>query len=1052
MTNADLGAHYSFRARLVDRLVADIVGPEDPLALEVINDRPITKYAAGVLFPQSDEAPSEENPVDEEPEGRHPDIDSSVDPAISLANVRYPSSIGMTFAVDTRVTSNVTLTIEVARYVPDNLEGSSSDEDDERWRRVPEKVEPEVIDVSTPQDHRGDVLDGLQLFVRVRPADEQGRVAVTAALLNVKKAGRGADRDSLAFYQPRLIATGPSRTTPFVERPVAGSPDGDEELESYRLLYRHSPTYAVGHGCAVQWDAATSSINSVEGPAGAAAVRTTFVPRYDLRLADSNPAIDSTRLGMSYLASASAADVIDALRGLTGGYREWIEARRAETELLSDPGLRRVANDHLALCDEACDRMLAGIAALADQDVMEAFRLANRAMAMQRARTEWLKSAERATSEPDESVGVWRPFQIAFLLLSLSGVVDHTSPDRGVADVLWFPTGGGKTEAYLGLIAFTVFLRRIRNPIHGGGMTVLMRYTLRLLTAQQFERAALLMCSMEFLRREKTGLLGEAEISIGMWVGEGSTPNWLRDAKTALRKLAKGEEVQEKNPVQLHSCPWCGLALDHRNYSIVEDRLVVACGAEGCEYASGLPVHVVDETIYVHRPTLVIATSDKFAGIPWESNVAALFNLTGLEPPPDLIIQDELHLISGPLGTLAGLYEAAIDLAANRPKIIASTATIRRAERQGRNLFDRHVRQFPPPALDARDSYFSVEAPPKEKASRMYVGLMAPATSQTTLLVRAYAALLHSAKALDADDKTRDPYWTLLGYFNSLRLLAGAKLQIQDDVSRRLGLLARMHSEPERELPWDIELTSRESSSAIPRHLKDMARSLPEDAIDVILATNMISVGVDIDRLALMAVMGQPQSTSEYIQATSRVGRRWPGLVVTLYNSARSRDRSHYEAFTSYHSALYRQVEATSVTPFSSRARDRGLHAVVIGLARLLIDEARPNDAAANVMDFEGELRGHIDRILDRVERISGHDERDATEKQIGEFIDQWLDRANAEPDLVYRDYRSPGHGLLMDAGRYDDTDDAIADTFPTLRSLRDVDVESKLYLDWRTA
>lgn len=480
-------------------------------------------------------------------------------------------------------------------------------------------------------------------------------------------------------------------------------------------------------------------------------------------------------------------------------------------------------------------------------------------------------------------------------------------------------------------------------------------------------------------------------------------------------------------------------------YKVTDNRLVIACEAPGCDFSESLPIHVVDETIYHVRPTLIVATADKFAALPWKPEIGNLFNYDSSEPPPELIIQDELHLISGPLGTLAGLYETAVDLIGDRPKVVASTATIRRAVHQGRALFDRHVEQFPPPGLDARDSYFSVETPPSRKASRLYMGLMAPAISQTSLMVRTYAALLHHAQAIEGDDEVRDAYWTLLGYFNSLRLLGGAKLQVQDDVNDRLDLLSESLGQKRRDIGRDIELTSREPSSAIPGHLQDIATPYP-DALGVILATNMISVGVDVDRLGLMVVMGQPQSTSEYIQATSRVGRKWPGLVVTLFNAARSRDRSHYENFTSYHSALYRQVEATSVTPFSARARDRGLHAAIVGLARVMIRAARPMRAAANIADFENDLRKLCDQILDRVERVAGRAERDMTHKHINDIIARWHEAAEENPELKYGTYRQPG--LLVDAGRYDESDDAYASSFSTLWSLRDVDVESTIYLD----
>ncbi|MEU5437709.1 helicase-related protein [Streptomyces sp. NPDC020719] len=1044
--------HYAFRDELVVRLQEDLVGPADPSSTEQIHDQPITKYAAGILFPQDAASVEESSPLDEDVEGGRPALDAVPDPAVAMANVRYPSSMGMTFSVDVGISSMIQLAVTVARYAPESTSDGATRRTRsggrEVWRRVPVPIKPQSIDVTQPRlRDQLSLAEGLELFLRIRPRDARGIVSVTAILIN-KNAARGGSRDEASFFQPGIKVTGMDGVAPFVERPAPGTSDGDQELASYRLLYRHRPSFATGHGCAVEWEDNTGCPGS-HGQVRAHSIETTFTPAYELWLSDSNPEIDTTHLGMLHLATAPADQAITSLRALVEGYSGWIAVQRKAATNLATEQLRITADEHLGLCDESCARMARGIDALRDPIVMEAFQLANRAMAMQRARTEWLKvPRDERPAEPDERVGVWRPFQIAFMLVALNGIADKSSPDRDLADVLWFPTGGGKTEAYLGLIAFTVFLRRLRSRHDaGGGVTVLMRYTLRLLTSQQFERATLLICCMEYLRRQDEARRGRTEISIGMWVGKASTPNKLEDARKALRKHAKRDEVTEKDPMQIRSCPWCGIVLDHRNYKPGTGRLTIACGAPACSFRDGLPVHVVDETIYAERPTLIIATADKFASIPWVPSVAELFNLGHPEPAPELVIQDELHLISGPLGTLAGLYESAVDLAADRPKIVASTATIRRAGSQGRALFDREVKQFPPPGLDARDSYFAVETPPVDKASRTYVGLMAPATSQTSLLVRAYAALLHHAKAIEGIEAVRDAYWTLLGYFNSLRLLAGARLQVHDDVEDRLRLLARTLGPEERRGLVDIELTSREPSGAIPRHLQNMAVALPAESIDVILATNMVSVGVDVDRLGLMVVMGQPQSTSEYIQATSRVGRKWPGLVVTLFNAARSRDRSHYENFTTYHSALYRQVEATSVTPFSVRARDRGLHAVVIGLARLLIPAARSNEAAVRISSFESQLRAECEQVLSRVRSIAGEREYEAARRQIDQIITDWIGRAAAEPELVYSDPRRPARALLMDAGRHDETDDEFADTLPTLWSLRDVDVETKLYL-----
>ena len=606
----------------------------------------------------------------------------------------------------------------------------------------------------------------------------------------------------------------------------------------------------------------------------------TFLPRHALRLADSNPDIRSDVLSFRRLTEEPKDELVRELYELFDQYGAWIGEKESMASHLP-PDLREIAAEHLALCRTTLDRIRDGILALDDPVVWDAFRLANRAMWNQRARADWLRKG-KPTLHPDMGGSYeWRPFQLAFILQCLRGIVDPSHPDRGIADLLWFPTGGGKTEAYLGLIAFTVFLRRLRRT-PGDGVTVLMRYTLRLLTIQQFDRAALLIACCEQIR-DQDDRLGSTPISVGLWVGKGGSPNTLAEARTAIDRLrnrvvGRRSESCATSRVPVVRCTARSVAVRDCDRSTENET---RCRDASCAFRGGLPVFLVDEDIYRYRPTLIIATADKFATIPWRSDTGALFNRGSESPPPELIVQDELHLISGPLGTLAGLYETAVDFLCTDngrpPKIVASTATIRRAEHQAKGLFLRQMRQFPPPGLDAQDSWFAVEATPEAKGTRLYGGLMAPGTSPATLMIRTYASLLQSAYEIDESEAARDPYWTLVGYFNSLRVLGGARMQVQDDVTDRLQLIATNGDPRPLEPDSRIELTSRESSGEIPRHLKRMELKHPdEDALDLILATNMISVGVDIDRLGLMVVMGQPQSTSEYIQSTSRVGRQYP--------------------------------------------------------------------------------------------------------------------------------------------------------------------------------
>lgn len=1033
---------YAFRRELVDAVVADLVGPAGEVD-ETLSDPPITRYIVGVLYPRDAGAvdPAEAHDEIIETEG-----DAAPDPAVSWSNVRYPSSCGLTFAVDSNAASAIRVVVEAARYSPSAAEALVSEDvrsverpyaaqGNDCWCRSAVESAPITIDVATPDEgrKRRPLADGLELFCRVRRADATGVVSVTLVLMNVNVAGKTRLRDELAFFQSRICVEAPDAVArPFAARENSAIGVSDEDLAGYRLLYRDAHTYAVGHGCSVQWEC--------DGEPSEARIWTTFAPEYELLLADSNPDVDAVPIRR--LTTDEPTAVRTRLEEFIGGYASWTKERRAGIADLPEH-LREAARTHVIACERAVERMRAGVSVLGSDSVAwRAFTLANRAMAAQMARNSWLREG-RPQAGPDEAAPAWYPFQLAFFLLCVKGIVEDDSEDRGIADLLWFPTGGGKTEAYLGLIAFVVFLRRLRSG--RGGVTALMRYTLRLLTLQQFERATALICACERLRREEN--IGGGEISIGLWVGQDATPNSRVDAKKALKQVAGGADLQTGNPVQLHSCPWCAAPLDYKNYYLngAKDRLIVACRQRGCDYSTGLPVLLVDDDIYDHRPALLVATVDKFAALPWTEATVALFGVDDSgDPPPELIIQDELHLISGPLGTLAGLYETAVDAlcsgAGSRPKVVASTATIRRAKQQGRGLFARVVEQFPPPGLEARDSYFAVEAGRDEKSTRLYVGLTTPGTSHTTLLIRTYAALLQRGLELEVGEEVRDTYWTLLGYFNSLRVLGGALLQLHDDVADRISVLAA--GKEKRDIRA-IELTSRVPSSNIPAALKQMTLAYPNDhALDVILATNMVSVGMDVDRLGLMVVMGQPQLTAEYIQATSRVGRKHPGLIFTLFNAARSRDRSHYESFVSFHSALYRQVESTSVTPFSPRARDRALHAVVVALARARIPGLRGNDSAVHISDFDSEIGKIVDEVLARIDAVDDT-ETAASRQQIDEFLERWRRRAASTANFCYRDFDDPTRALLVNAA--DSTDDLEAEA--TMWSLRDVDKSSSLYL-----
>ncbi|MFI0033998.1 helicase-related protein [Streptomyces mutabilis] len=1068
--------HYRVRdEELLVGLRRELFGPVEEAAPEdrdevLAEDAPIDRYLTGVLYPRASRERRAENAAEQDGLDAAPVLaredaeESGAAQETGVSGDRRPSSMGLTFAVDPAMSEEIVISTRAAVYEPTDADGNpvparraearTVAEQRERWRRKELQLPEKTVDVTAPTP--GELIElvpdkvALHVIVR-RPDPISGTVTVTVTLINRQRIGERDLQDAFALFQCGLVVWAADGSSAFVERPAPASAH-DPEIATSRLLHRHAPTFAIGHGCAAAWDWVPSPIGMTDTrEAAVPEVRSDFVPSVEVLLTDSNPEIDSSSLSMLGLAEKPDAEVLSALEALATGYEDWIDRKSTEADALAGGPHEKPARDQVEACREALRRIREGIELLRGKpDLMRAFRLANRAMADQRARSAWVKGGR--VCSPDPAAGRWRPFQIAFLLLCTAGIDDPEHDDREISDLLWFPTGGGKTEAYLGLIALTSFLRRIRKGAQGGGVTVLMRYTLRLLTLQQFERAAILLCAMEHMRRH-TPELGDEPFSVGMWVGRSATPNTLAEAAGRLDELRADldKRLATENPVQLHACPWCGTRLDARDYEVDEDakRMHVRCPGADCDFAGGLPVHLIDEAVYDARPTLVIATVDKFASMPWRPATSALFNRddpTDGTPPPELIVQDELHLISGPLGTLTGLYETAVDALADRPKVIASTATIRRAADQGRHLFARDVRQFPPAGLDSRDSWFAVETPPEEKASRRYVGLLAPGTSQSTLLIRTYATLLHRALHADTDDKVRDAYWSLIGYFNSLRLLSAAELQVHDDVVAYLELLADREGVAVRSVANYSELTSRIDASEIPTRLKGIEKRLPdEDTVDVLLATNMIAVGVDVDRLGLMAVMGQPQTTAEYIQATSRVGRAHPGLVTVMLNSARARDRSHYENFQHYHSALYREVESTSVTPFSARARERGLHAVIVALARILVPAARPNDGAGQVESYEHILTGPVrDLLMDRVRAVAPS-EAEAVEQGFDEFVDWWRQEADIHGALLFEPKRGSRAPSILKS--YDDESED-REAWPTLWSLRDVDAESALFME----
>ena len=700
-------------------------------------------------------------------------------------------------------------------------------------------------------------------------------------------------------------------------------------------------------------------------------------------------------------------------------------------------------------------RMRVGLRLLGDNTQARlAFALANRAMLDQMRQHDHLWGKPRS-----KNAYRWRPFQLAFLLTTLESTANEDNEFRDTVDLIWFPTGGGKTEAYLGLIAFKITLRRLRHSDTGGGTAILMRYTLRLLTRDQFIRATRLICALELIRRERDDL-GSAPITIGMWVGEATSPNTFQQAAELVNKAIAASGNPE---LVLDHCPWCGQDFEaDRNYDSTTQLFHFLCRNPDCGFGASpdgvLPCNIVDEALYAEPPTMLVATVDKFARLAWEERANAFFGGTQ-HRPPELIIQDELHLIASALGSVAGLYEAAIDtvlqLRGVYPKYIASTATIRMADQQVKRLYGREVAMFPPPGLNCDDAYFARTVPLEQRPGRIYVGYLAPMLNRQQCLAPLAAALLTAPHVLfESDQHERellDAWWTQVVYHGSLKGVGNSHTAFASGVRDFMRLLSgttdaqAQESEKarkqERSTTSIAQLTSLQTAVQNAEIFARLSKTREEDGcLDAVLATNMISVGLDVARLALMIINGQPLTTAEYIQASSRVGRsEAPGVVFANYYREQARSLSYYESFRPYHEAFYRFVEPTSVTPYTYQARLRALPAALVIVMRHGGFGLLNNGAAANfdsddsqvskaviqfkrrcvlsAPDLADEVRGHIDALIaewqTEVERC--REVRRKLEYQVS-------DKDNGRDRLLYNH------------------DDRIRGLWPTLQSLRNVE------------
>lgn len=1003
---------------------------------EILRHKPSLKYGVGVLFPIDGDEQISENELTSNRNGEHPWFDED-DPYSSeesyigtkeeedaSADPFNTTTMGISCVLDLNKAKEIEIDISGGIYqpIPVILHFNDPKKDQEKnmakltwWLRtqVHKKLvlNESIIQKSIREgghaqyilfehkniDSLGERhIEPVQLKIDIKarkhhmlednPLYQQADpYLVTTTLINTGGYSSEEEKNKKTLFQSRFTVTCKGAILPY---PDKKQPLHYSEAASLNLLYRHQKTYGIGHLCAATWEELITKttlaipIDSVYANPLPVYETPSITPSItyngqELTIPINNFAgiENGSYLWGNKLMSPIKAHEITPINDLISAYRQWIDEQKSIACTLSH-SYQQTANKHIQSCVKTLERMQEGREYLkSDPYCAYCFRLTNRAMLWQAySGKSDLNIDIKEFCLNEKHPRYWRPFQLAFLLINLRGL-SQGGEDRDIVDLIWFPTGGGKTEAYLSCAAFSMFYRRLTNS-SDYGTDVIMRYTLRLLTVQQFQRASSLICTMEIIRiKEKEiwqkPILGDSSYSIGLWVGQDNTPN-------SYEKAFKSCQEAEKNGLEsykmvLLKCPWCGETMgpcersnqkdgyDLKGIFYSKNSCSFICPNEQCYFSetdNNLPISIIDEHLYQEPPTFLIATVDKFAMLPFEPKIQRFFgtqNGQSINHPPNLIIQDELHLITGPLGSSVGLYESLIDSFCSKTKTvkyIAATATTRSSGEQISALFGRTRSQiFPPVGLDADDSFFATykkEPNGIKSAGRMYVGVF-PLNYKSGLVAsqRVFASLMAGAQAFLPEQ--RDPWWTNLIFFNSLRELGNNLTLFHRPILDQLKLLQKsLKKEIQHRYSQKsniLELTSRITSAEIPSKLNELSTPYnplekKSNAIDACLASNLIEVGVDVDRLCLMSVVCQPKSTSQYIQATGRVGRKKQGLVIVNYMTKRPRDASTYEHFQSYHSKLYSHVEPSSVTPFSYPLLERAIHAVLSAWIRLSRDES----------------------------------------------------------------------------------------------------------------
>lgn len=880
--------------------------------------------------------------------------------------------------------------------------------------------------------------------------DRNGTVRIGVYLCNTSPAGRAGRVNSLFDARICIEAEGCTLVP--------------TELKYFADDYKYDRTEpAVGKNCAVRFT-------------GPGKVETEPLPIYR------QPRLKTRTTGVVPALAELSRDPFPVLNGVAASMRAELERWRANFEEcrseLTEKG-RRGFSTEIRMFEEEIERFVKGI------QVLERFPPACRAF----------KLMNLAFSRLAKGYESWHLFQLVFIVSCIPDIVSREHPEiqdpaeSDTVDLLHFPTGSGKTEAFLGLTVFAMFFDRIRGKT--AGTTALIKFPLRLLSLQQLQRAADVIVQAELVRRSQPDLVESDPFAIGYFVGSESTPNSLIDENDhenwdLAEKIAEQpQEERDRKYLIVERCPFCGQQSVHIDVLRDERRLVHRCTSPECG-EDVLPIYIVDYEIYRYLPAVIVSTLDKSALIGIQRRFRNILGLadrrcpvhgyTSLpecietrkacplgpdelqevnlyDPAPTLLIQDELHLVRESLGAFNAHYESFINLftkelaGGGRPvKVVGATATITDYERQIYHLYHRKARCFPARSPYIGRSFYAEED--REDIGRIIIG--AAPFGRTPIhaiqdLVFWYRYELYSywcspelvrqipglENLTDQEVKEllRD-YWVVLEYNqrknDAMEVVQGASGMVSTDLAH-LGI-PRLRAET---LTGDSVFQDIRDVMSRIEHPQDF---LPE--VDVVAATSMISHGVDTDRFNFMIFYGMPRSTAEYVQAFSRSGRRHPALIFTVLNYVRERDRSYYHHFVRFNEYKDILVEPVPINRWAARAVERTLP----GLFAALV---------LNYWDWTLGKKGHSAYMLSGFQEALSAGLLPSPEETAGFLIraygadtDNW---GAAYRDRILREVKQIYQRLAdLKCGPFGDqylTEALNKIGFPVMRSLRDTDI-----------